>query len=416
MKNKKYKVYFTEGAMFDHLMKAGTIIIFPEKSKWNDFTHETRFVFVVYEEEGVVFRDKIRCSFLSSENEPKKTIQDLINASDKNAVLADKLGSYYTMQYDMDAYRRIVKHFGISNAKNLLLSLNDLVAIQEFDKKNNWYKNAIESDAFNLSFVRETDSYFAYKNAHLVLGGLDKETSGEISNSLNIEFKLNNFENSHKIQFEFERYGLLPKNTAILIGKNGTGKSQALYNIVESALTGSKKLTDNEGYRPLISRIIAIAAPGETSRTFPKLRKTGRIPYKKFSLGRKKKGSQNEGLADSIIQLARSEQHVAGFKRWDIFLQTLKSAIDIEKIFLPYSKGFISENTPKKFTAANVAHLSERREQSFLEACKKIDKKADPVILSENKFSPLSSGQITFINFIATLCLEIDQPPIYDPV
>ncbi|OXJ28265.1 hypothetical protein CFB82_33380 [Burkholderia sp. HI2714] len=59
-----------------------------------------------------------------------------------------------------------------------------------------------------------------------------------MSNDIEVSFQLDGRKNQHRLEFRFEHKHELPKRIAVVIGKNGVGKSQALGNIARAALSG----------------------------------------------------------------------------------------------------------------------------------------------------------------------------------
>lgn len=89
-----------------------------------------------------------------------------------------------------------------------------------------------------MGFLRSSESYFAWSNAGPILKGLRTEKIGQISDSFNIHFQLAGRPNAHDLRYSFSvNEKVLPRRFAIVIGKNGVGKSQALGQIADAALS-----------------------------------------------------------------------------------------------------------------------------------------------------------------------------------
>ena len=121
----------------------------------------------------------------------------------------------------------------------MLTALNDLVALNEFESSAEILDLAIQTQVFSLSFMRSSDSYFAYKNAGQLLRGLSNEQTGILSPTLAIRFQLPGRMNEHHLTFSFDHSADLPRRIAVIIGKNGVGKSQTLGRIARAAIDGT---------------------------------------------------------------------------------------------------------------------------------------------------------------------------------
>ena len=308
----KYNVYFALGLTTSEAFKLPAIVFSPSSDSWNDFSLRTLFVFRVLEEPERT-RDTgtgdVHLGFVDSDESPADRISALLRQKPDFYLPAKELPQFYTMQLGMQAYRDLVRKRGIDRSRDLLLAMNDLIAWKDV-KEPKWYRAAVSSDTFGLSFVRESGcADFAFHNAGSILSGLEQEGLSGLSNRLRLSFKLPSFQNDHELDFAFEHEGDLPRRIAILIGKNGIGKSQALSNFAKSLLNNDSRLRTDDGLRPSIYCLVAVSSPGETRTTFPSPRNTDRLRYKRIFLGRAQFGGQSR-FGEILVQLARSQDSI----------------------------------------------------------------------------------------------------------
>lgn len=404
--NFQLRVLFGQRAALTVDLPQNTILVVPSSDRWNDFGHHTRVDYLIrmrtkhqrVETSGFI-------GFINAEagRNGKDLLQQLIGAQGESSVEAKADHQFFTMLPDMEAYRRLVQALDPDDATRVLTALNDLVALNEFESTATILNLATQTEVFSLSFMRSADSYFAYKNAGPLLRGLSSEQTGILSPTLAIRFRLPDRQNEHDLKFTFDHAADLPKRIAVIIGKNGVGKSQTLGRIARAALDGSPALNDgSDGGRPLINRLLAFAPTNEAESVFPAdKRKRRRIWYQRYSMNRSRRSRRNDYPSDLIVQVARSTQTVASKSRWEIFTEALDAITKPEQLHLP------TRSTSGAYVS--LAELPLGSEQRVLERFASIDVTKEPTRVVGGKGYPLSSGEISFLKFAAQASLHIEN-------
>lgn len=383
-----------------------TILVVPSSDGWNDFGHHTRVDYrirVRSAKEAVEASGFIGFINPEADRNGKDLLQQLVSTQGESTVTATTDHRFFTMLPDMEAYRRLVQALEADDATEALTALNDLVALNEFESTAAILDLATQSEVFSLSFMRSSDSYFAYKNAGPLLRGLSSEQTGILSPTLAIRFQLPGRQNEHDLRFSFDHAANLPKRIAVVIGKNGVGKSQTLGRIARAAIDGTATLTDGtDGGRPLINRLLAFAPTNEAESVFPTdKRKRPRIWYQRYSMNRSRRSRRNDYLSDLIVQVARSTQTVASKSRWEIFTEALGAITKADELHLP------THSTSDAYVP--LAKLPRGAEQRVLERFASIDVKKEPARVVGGEGYPLSSGEISFLKFAAQASLHIEN-------
>ena len=408
---KNCEVFFSDRHVEGPYSKNTSIVLSPIESSWNDFKHKCHYEYKIfingYEKHstGSVF-----LGFLGKDSRLNKEGLVITNGE---LLSAEELPAFFTLAGSMEDYRKIIYDYSEKEGKQLLFALNDLVAIKSKSQSSDLIKLAEKTSVFRLAFMRSGENFFAYHNAYSILDGLEDEDLGLMSTRLGLKFKLDRFQSDHELDFIFNPESILPKRINVIIGKNGVGKSQALNRICQSLLKGNSELYDLERDRPLINRLLAIASPGETINTFPRERANKRVKYRKLVLGSQAKSKSTKGIGESIVQLARSEDYIAGNKRWDIFEKALRGLPDFQSVAMPMDSGvsvydahFISVDN--KYYAF-LWGMRSGNEQAKYEKWGAIEKSKNPVQIIGGKIVPLSSGQIAFLKFAVQVCTFIEN-------
>lgn len=207
---------------------------------WNDYGYCTSFdayYFGVDEQEIEIGNVKILHEY---------------NASTQN-ILPDKFtelsSEFCSLGQELFYYEKLSK-LNSSEAQDILKSLNDVAANPGIRKKFE------RLEGFSKSLLRWSEAEKALNEAMQFFG--TQKTAGITE----FEFKcrLPGAEDDHILNFDFRNNEYFPYRLNVLIGKNGTGKTQVLSRMA-NALSGYK--AEKQGAfsptRPLFSKVIAIS-------------------------------------------------------------------------------------------------------------------------------------------------------------
>lgn len=398
------KVVFGPSQLLESLPD-NTLLISPLNDRWNDFGFRTRVEIAVKKERSnIVYAMSASIGFL-------ETFDDTQNGTDLLEVLLKRGGgtaleppqplNFFTMLPDLEAYRKIVRALGVAGAQEVLVAARDVVTLDHLNSSRAFVLAVTETPIFKMSFVRTAEAYFAFKNAGPILRGLQYEETGRLSQNVAIKFKLAGFRNPHELTFAFDHSAELPKRIAIIIGKNGVGKSQMLGRLARSLLRGGEDLKDvNKGERISFNRLLAFAPTSEAESVFPsESNKIQRIRYTRYTLNRSRRPTRRKNVSDIIIQVARSEQTIKERSRWSIFRRAISDLGNPHEICLRTRNG---EWIPLDEIRLPTVEAS-------LERYASINSRKDPRRVIGGQAYNLSSGEISFLKFAAQVSLEIEN-------
>ncbi|WP_342152257.1 AAA family ATPase [Methylorubrum sp. SB2] len=382
-----------------------TVIISPGGEKWNDFGSQIQVNISVEDPNHPTRKFTLRgyFAFIGSEREGDvRLLRRLLSSAPNGRLPSNQIPKFFTMLPDMSAYRQIVTILEPDLATRLLAKMNDVVAADEGFMGTVSLQDVRSTRAFNHAFLRSSEAYFAWTNAGSILRGLEHEEIGAISNTFNIRFKLSGRPNEHDLSFKFDvTENILPRRFAIVIGKNGVGKSQTLGMIAKAALSGGDELTDGDGDRPFINRLLAFVPTHATSSIFPSERRSRpRIWYRRFALSQSGSARGRRTTSDVLVQLARSEERVHDRDRLHLFMTAIAAIDDWEDLGLRIlgGKGSIAFH-----------ELRSGGEEERLERYAAIDIQREPIRMVDGKPYPLSSGEQSFLRFAAIASLHIEN-------
>lgn len=405
MANRKLEIIFSTDVFINP--KLNQVVIYVdqfEREKNQHLSFRCRF-----SDDHIVEGDRLLLGLLPGKNIEKesKKYADNNDLLLFNGLFADELENrtqFFTMQPTMEEYRKIVRFCGPKRAQLLLGSINDMVIHKSI--KVDWFDEATVSDTFKLKFLLKSESFYTFHNADSLLSGLDYEDITGISKKLCLKFQLDGFNNNHEVNLKYESESIIPKRINILIGKNGVGKSQALTKFSRLALQMTNEkgtLTDPDSThgRPMISRMIAIGTPGETTNTFPGERvNQQKIFYRRLSFTRNSRSKQSRGITETLIQLGKNRESVKEKSRWDFFWDAISTCLPVENIGVVTRYGKIQ---PLNFFGTLDDSVSTAR---FIDM---FERNSEPKFYVGENTAPLSSGQLTFFKFALQCSLYIEN-------
>lgn len=369
--------------------------------------------------QGLLTKDSVLLSFTPRDSKRTAPPGPHVVDNSKKLQPAEKLPPFFTMHRNMQAYRNVVQALGSKMARRFLTAINDLVAIKAVRSKQRFLNDVTQTSAFLEHFMRSNEMRFAFYNAESVLRGLDEEVLGGISDRLLLTFRLDTFPNDHVIPIAFNSNSDIPSRISVMIGKNGTGKSRAMFNFVESILLNDKRLRKEDGEPPVMNRVLAVCSPGETWSSFPTPRSTNRIMYRRIMLGSHATTGADAGFGATLLQLALSPESIRGMSRRSLFLKAVNRIIDPAQIFVrwvkpPHQRSVrrVMSGVQSREELVEPVPLSEMLsgdDENLLGRFRGLDMRADICRYVAGKTIPLSSGQWTFIRFAAQVCLYIEN-------
>ncbi|WP_321947879.1 AAA family ATPase [Paraburkholderia sp. J10-1] len=345
-------------------------------------------------------------------------IDTRIRNEQSDVIAPKKTDAFFTMLPTLADYRGLVGVLGVEVVQGLLLALNDVVALGEWHPGEELLKQATATEVFQRSFIRTSEAFFAFKNAGSILRGPESEIFGKMSPDFRVMFRLGGAKNDHNLVFSFDHQSELPKRIAVVIGRNGVGKSQALVHIARAAITGDEDTLSEAttSRRVSINRLLAFAPTYEAFP--PDKRKASSVWYKRFALNRVERFGRGGAIADLILQLARHEGNIGTYSRWTIFINAIQIIRNWEEIALPQTKMeapprelYLLRGIPdtSKANDVNADTPPKHVNDELLDVFSSIDLNSEPVRVVDGEAYPLSSGEISLLRFAARASLYIEN-------
>jgi hypothetical protein len=293
------------------------IAIVPNYSSWNDFGRYFYSHLYIFLEGGSESEFDIRLMFQGAprtdEYVPKLLgTRDWLNLSEINDLFCSILG-------DAESYRLIVGQLGFPRAVSALRQLGDAVVLQL--EGNDTARLALISTLdFHLGALRQEKAYVAFRRGRRYLRPQSLPVASEVTMEFSVQTKLLSADNNYEISLNFQPDDLFRSRISILIGKNGSGKTQLLLGIIE----GLRIHTEDTGSQPIrfaprpnFNRLIVFSSVASDSypRAIPPWQG---IDYQYFSMIG---GSTTEvdTLTGAIMDCFRDDGQIQFFQSQDFF-------------------------------------------------------------------------------------------------
>lgn len=389
---------------------------------WDDFGYATTFSTVLFldEKEYSLSNLKILTDINDSTHEYFK---EKLKEIEKSYLLFPLDCKYVTLPTDIEFYDALKSLFSKKIVIDILKDLSDagLVKNTQFFEDR---KVLLKYEGFKKSLLREMTSRKAFENGWETI----KDEIIEKDLSFIINFNLHTFTNKHQIEINMKK-SMYPNNINILIGSNGTGKSQTLSYLIDELLNINNKDIDNI---PVFNQIVTIAySPFENFKTTLDHEKLNiKSSYKYFGFRNKEMqfnvNQPNIDSSNSIFTMLSEDEEKDYLKsrinKYDTFLNVLKKAIDFDFIAFELSTEDLLADSEFEYEEKNYVEMET---ESFVQY---IDEYHNDIIKEEGiKFFkndtllPLSSGQVIFVQLISNIIgsirqdtiILIDEPELY---
>jgi predicted ATPase len=315
------------------------------KEKWDDFGYKTQYRITFHQSEKITY--EIGISKFLNKTEDNGELPETFTSLDDNFCSLGQSNNYYiNLRDDLD--KKISDYY--------LDAVNDLAI------NKGMLELFVHEKGFQTSLVRSSEAKKALREGHRVFNNIKIENIFHFSFSTQI----GNAIDKHTIKFDFSEKESLPFRIKVIIGKNGTGKTQYISKLASTLSGHSPQGEFSSKYVPPFSRVMAISY--SLFDRFPKPKQTKTYSY--YYCGfQSEKGFLTENQIQSRITKAFRALNISN--RVQLFGKYLSLILSDE---------ITSEILDEDFTEFNRTEFS---------------------LYDEDGYSKYSSGQIIIILILA---------------
>lgn len=443
MNNKNYRALFSVTKLKATEQPPGSILICPNNPTWNDFGFQVRATLIVKpsDDRTSLTLGAFVLPLESGKGSPvARSLSTWIpsqipseNASlfqaPENAELA-----FVTLLSDDGAYRDLAGWCtSLEDRLAVLFAINDinLARVQQTIPREE-VKRITSTEAFTLGVMRSSSAYRAYSKGARYITRKVPPWIDDSRQDFKVSVQLNGFDEPHITAFGFSASPrLVSDRIHVLIGKNGTGKSQLLNQIIGSLAlkaddSESEVFLDKINASFKVDAVSDLRLPNavlvfsaDEEGPFPtKARLDTPLDYSYFCLSAKSVPRSTDleeklPLGRALRDLIRDDTKLIDKTRFEIFLEVVNPVLRISHLHLPIKKnnkkviGTIVDSAGRSWLPLSSVPSSEQQ-LLHLAAAIETDRDLGLVDKEGHEFPP-SSGQRVYLRFAAQALSVISQ-------
>lgn len=391
------------------------LAILPVHTDWNDFSYHFGATLLVMTSAKDATSLDIRLMF-EGKRRTEDAIAELLGQRSW-APLAESNLPYCSVLDGLDLYREIVRLLGFERAVTSLRTIGD-AAVLRFERTDPAKVALLESETFSYGALRAESAYVAYRRGTKYLRPQPIIDVEDAATSFVVTAHLPSAENPYVVDFDFAPDTLSRNRITVLIGRNGTGKTQLLLSFIAAMRAGHEAdpQTLPVGISPPASFNRIFVFSSVASDVYPRsIPPWLGVDYQYFSMILSPPGEEN-ALTSAITDCLRDDGKIAFIPsdgsmfartgRMALLDQALDSLGFAPSVYLPLksSNGPYDLFTHQRgdrlyFRLADAKNLNEKRRILLAQA---IDPQQQPVIFGIGSgVRELSSGELAMLRFAA---------------
>ncbi|MHB1247839.1 MAG: AAA family ATPase [Polaromonas sp.] len=374
-------------------------LVVPTYDRWNDFGYSIFAEVGLRTPSGSVEWFSARFA-IDGEKSLAKFVQQLLLDPSVGIPLSELGKPYATLLTETKHYSLARRAVGGERAQTLLRALNDAALLFDARLDVPGWAEFFTSDVFSLSMVRSSESYFALRRGAWILAG--RPTSGTDARQP-FSAILKGSGPIVTLKFEFDKTNVLRGRIAVLIGRNGCGKTSSLSRLARG-LVDFKARVASISERPDINQVLAFAHTASLPLFMPSPRNSGSARVRVFALDPQasRRTRREDSDARLLVDIARIHDE------YGPVLTHLRNIFEEEfpylNVFVPVKNSSQASYQDKKGKGyQSLRDWMRGGEQRQLEASAEIDHSRELLYLgSDGRPRAPSLGQLTFIRFALT--------------
>lgn len=397
------------------------VVIFADHNNWNDFGRRLYANYHIYKDGALGPQKRLRFMF-SEVNRTALEIDALLERHGDVVRIEQSAHHHLSLLASPDAYKEFVQELGFDRAVSALRKMGDAV-LAEVEGEDPIRRGLMDSDEFYVGMLRADGAYAAFRRGGRYLRADTPELVDDAARSFLAVAQMPGLRDHYDVTFNFEADPFDRNRTAVLIGRNGVGKTQLLRHIIlrladefeQHGLAGEVRLNP----RPQAQRVLMFSSV--TSDPYPR-----RIPpwhgidYEYFSMTAVQ-DIQSDALLQALIACKRDADtrlRIRGrtVRRFDL-LESILSPLGLwESLHVPMHQ-ILDDEGDDPFANGSVEWENGRfypysrglGEGQGLQFVRRIDWSRQPAVFGEDGPRHLSSGEQAMFRFAAQAASAVEQ-------
>lgn len=396
------------------------VVIFADRNTWNDYSRRLYATYCIYKDGELGPRKRLRFMFADQDHTVLE-IEAILERHGRVVSIDHSERLHLSLLGTADGYRELVQELGFDKAVSALRRMGDAVLVQ-LEGQDEARLNLMDSDAFYVSVLRADGAYLALRRGGRFLRADTPEAVQDAAQSFLAVAQMPNVESRYDVVFNFDDDQFDRNRVAVLIGRNGVGKTQLLRHLVlrladefeQEGFVGQVRLNP----RPSAQRVLLFSSV--MSDPYPR-----RIPpwhgidYEYFSMTAVQ-DVQSDALLQALVACKRDADTQLRLQgrtvRRSTLLETILSRLGLwEELYVPMRLPRAGEEDSFSIRAIEWAggryfpYIVSLNESMGLQFVRLVDWSRQPIVLGENGPRHLSSGELAMFRFAAQAVSAIEQ-------
>lgn len=406
----------SKAIVFAQRSKQPVVAIIPDTNGWNDFGRGYFAKLHIIEGTSEIFKAHIRIMF-EGHDRSEPALKQFIAEFGEIFLIEKVKTPYVSLLPEEDMYGQVIEALGFDNGVSALRKLHDAVVLR-LEGDNQALTDLTYGEEFSVGVLRYGGAHSALRRGARYFTRDPIPPVDDSAQNFSLTTKLKNSKNEVKVNFDFEKKPVFRDRIAVLVGQNGTGKTQFLKSMIDGLVF--KEGADFDGYQPRFTPPLSThrALVFSSVPTDPYPRRIGAwdgIDYDYFPLNTARDDG-SKTLLEALVAL-RFEGGTVQFEdgeettRLDILLDVLQG-LGLTRLCLPLRKRTEDDDLPNIIEIEGNSYLPVRQqfnEQNTLIAYQQIDWDGTPTLMDDKGLPrELSSGELAMLRFTAQTIAAIE--------
>ena len=407
----------SKAIVFAQGFSAPVVAIIPDTRNWNDFGRGYFAHLYVVEGNNDIFSAHIRIMF-DGYPRSETALNNLLEKFGQIFPIENVEIQFVSLLPEETIYGELINILGFDDGVSALRKLHDAVVLRlEGDKEA--LVALTYSEEFSIGALRYGGAYSALRRGARHFTPQPRAAVEDSAQKFEFLTQLPNSTHEIVVGFDFTAKPVFRDRIAVLVGQNGTGKTQFLKSMVDGLIkrTGDAALEAIPRFSPPIDVHRVLVFSSVPTDPFP--RRIGAwegIDYDYFPLN-PSRSDRFQTLVEALVALRFENGEVSltngeSTTRLSILLEVL-TGLGLERLCLPLRKREVNDNLPGVIEFAGNSYLpiaKKFNEQNTLIAYQQIAWEGTPAVMDKkNVPRDLSSGEVAMLHFSAQLIAAIEQ-------
>ncbi|MBP2157481.1 MULTISPECIES: AAA family ATPase [Asticcacaulis] len=393
---------------------APAVYIVPVHSTHNDFGNHTLAKLLVIVGNETIFEEHTRVMFQEAPR-TENILTALFDVRGNVVEAAQVEANFVSLFPDVFSYRDFVDVLGYAQALFALRRLGD-AALLDIEKTDELRLSLLHSEAFHEGVLRQDEAYMSFRRGARYIRPEPFPPADQTISNFTVSAKLPCADNPYEVDFDFTSGQLFKDRAAVLIGRNGAGKTKLLASIVHAITEKGRDDGDNVVLNPYppVSRVMVFSSVA--SDAYPQsIPPWEGIDYQFFGLTAAQLESGNSLLMALAACYRGGDLYVNDVGHRFHILEAVLEPLGLwGAIYLPLKPPeqgkpellhrSVNINGHRYFQFARRSN-----EQRNLAVIRELDWEQDVIFLNPDLSSrQLSSGEVTMLRFAVQACSAIE--------